>query len=127
MFPSFPLRANLARSKSYPKQKYRPFVLMGGTLCNVIAFIILFFALIPGRLQYSYYDTSIRRVCVGGIDKRQINKEHLEEFPIILPPMELQSEFVFLLHQVKKLKSETQKAIDNTQMLLDSLIQKYFE
>jgi len=78
-------------------------------------------------LTTNEYREYIRRVCVGGIDKRQINKEHLEEFPIILPPLELQSEFVFLLHQVKKLKSETQKAIDNTQMLLDSLIQKYFE
>ena len=78
-------------------------------------------------LTTNEYREYIRKVCVGGIDKRQINKEHLEEFPIILPPMELQSEFVFLLHQVNKLKSETQKAIDNTQMLLDSLIQKYFE
>jgi len=77
-------------------------------------------------LTTNEYREYIRKVCVGGIDKRQINKEHLEEFPIILPPMELQSEFVFLLHQVNKLKSETQKAIDNTQMLLDSLMQKYF-
>jgi len=43
----------LARSKSYPKQKYRPFVLMGGTLCNVIAFIILFLPLYRAILQFS--------------------------------------------------------------------------
>ncbi len=31
------------------------------------------------------YRDLIRSVCVGGIDKRQLNKEH-EEFPIICPP-----------------------------------------
>lgn len=40
MFPSFPLRVKLARSSAIQIQKYRPFVLMGGILCNVIASIL---------------------------------------------------------------------------------------
>ncbi len=52
-------------------------------------------------LEYRDY---IRSVCVGGIDKRQLNKHHIEDLPIILPPRELQEEFVALLKQVDKLK-----------------------
>nr|WP_284078708.1 restriction endonuclease subunit S [Acinetobacter nosocomialis] len=40
----------------------------------------------------NYYEY-IRSICVGGIDKRQLNKEHLENFPIIQPPIELQNKF----------------------------------
>ncbi|MCX7749205.1 MAG: restriction endonuclease subunit S [Clostridia bacterium] len=50
------------------------------------------------------YREYIRSVCVGGIDKRQINKEHIEEFPIILPPQELQIQFADFVKQVDKSK-----------------------
>ena len=40
-------------------------------------------------LVSSGYRDLIRSVCVGGIDKRQLNKEHIEEFPIICPPSDL--------------------------------------
>ena len=35
------------------------------------------------------YKDYIRNVCVGGIDKRQLNKDHIENFPIICPPKSL--------------------------------------
>ena len=72
------------------------------------------------------YREYIRRVCVGGIDKRQINKEHLEEFPIILPPTELQNQFADFVQQVDKSKVVIQKSLDETQELFDCLMQKYF-
>ena len=50
------------------------------------------------------YRGYIRSVCVGGIDKRQLNKEHIEDFPIIFPPIEQQKEFVTYVKQVEKLK-----------------------
>lgn len=50
------------------------------------------------------YRGYIRSVCVGGIDKRQLNKEHIEEFPIIFPPVEKQKKFVNYVKQVDKLK-----------------------
>lgn len=46
----------------------------------------------------------IRRVCVGGIDKRQLNRNHIESFPIILPPIELQNQFADFVRQVDKSK-----------------------
>lgn len=72
------------------------------------------------------YKDYIRSVCVGGIDKRQLNKEHIEDFPIICPPDDMQKEYVDFVHQVNKLKSVTQKSLDEMQLLMDSLMQEYF-
>ena len=72
------------------------------------------------------YRDHIRRVCVGGIDKRQLNKNHIEDFPIIQPPIEDQQKFVALWKQVDKLKVEVQKSLNETKLLFDSLMQEYF-
>ena len=50
------------------------------------------------------YRRYIRKVCVGGIDKRQINLDQVEAFPIILPPMQLQQQFAAFVAQVDKSK-----------------------
>lgn len=50
------------------------------------------------------YRDYIRKVCVGGIDKRQINLEHVEQFPIILPPIDLQNQFVSFIKKIDKSK-----------------------
>ena len=50
------------------------------------------------------YRRYIRKVCVGGIDKRQINVDQVEDFPIIMPPYEKQLEFAAFKDQVDKSK-----------------------
>ncbi|MCR4717890.1 MAG: restriction endonuclease subunit S, partial [Lachnospiraceae bacterium] len=50
------------------------------------------------------YRDLIRSVCVGGIDKRQLNKEHIEDFPIICPPTEMVDDYVAFVNQVDKSK-----------------------
>ena len=50
------------------------------------------------------YRKYIRKVCVGGIDKRQINLDQVEDFPIILPPIKEQTEFATFVEQTDKLK-----------------------
>lgn len=72
------------------------------------------------------YRDLIRSVCVGGIDKRQLNKEHIEDFPIICPPSDMVDEYVEFVDQVDKSKVVVQKALDETQILFNSLMQKYF-
>ena len=72
------------------------------------------------------YRDYIRSVCVGGIDKRQLNKNHIEDFPIICPPDDMVDEYISLVEQVDKSKVAVQKALDETQILFDSLMQKYF-
>ena len=72
------------------------------------------------------YRDHIRSVCVGGIDKRQLNKNHIEDFPIICPPEDMVDEYVAFSDQVDKLKVEVQKSLDELQTLFNSLMQQYF-
>lgn len=73
------------------------------------------------------YKEYIRSVCVGGIDKRQINKEHLEEFPIISPPVELQVQFSKLLTHLEKLKSEMRISLKELEDIFNSILQRAFK
>lgn len=72
------------------------------------------------------YRKYIRKVCVGGIDKRQINLEQVEKFPIILPPIGLQEQFAAFAQAVDKSKVTIQKSLDKIQLLFESLMQEYF-
>ena len=72
------------------------------------------------------YRDLIRSVCVGGIDKRQLNKEHIEDFPIICPPADMVNEYIALAERIAKSKAAVQKALDQTQLLFNSLMQEYF-
>lgn len=55
-----------------------------------------------------------------------ISGKQVEEYKIILPPIELQNEFASFVQQVDKSKVAIQKSLDETQILFDSLMQKYF-
>lgn len=50
----------------------------------------------------------------------------LKAYPFPYPPIELQEEFEQFAKQVDKSKVAVQKALDETQILFDSLMQKYF-
>ena len=45
---------------------------------------------------------------------------------MINPPMELQTKFADFVKQIDKSKVAVQKALDEAQLLFDSLMQKYF-
>ena len=72
------------------------------------------------------YRDLIRSVCVGGIDKRQLNKEHIEDFPIICPPSDMVDSFISFVEQVDKSKLTIQKSLDELETLNKALMQKYF-
>lgn len=72
------------------------------------------------------YREHIRRVCVGGIDKRQLNKDHLEEFPIISPPLEMQEKFVNSLLLIQSQKDNLKATLQKSENLFNSLLQKAF-
>ena len=67
------------------------------------------------------FDSSIKGIGVPNLHLGEIKKTQ-----ILLPPKELQKEFVVFVEQVDKSKVEIQKALDKTQMLFDSLMQQYF-
>lgn len=55
-----------------------------------------------------------------------LNSEQVQSFPIIKVPKYLQDEFADFVKQISKSKSAVQKSLDETQVLFDSLMQKYF-
>ena len=50
----------------------------------------------------------------------------VKKLPAILPSMKKQIEFTTFVQQIDKSKATVQKALDETQLLFDSLMQKYF-
>ena len=55
-----------------------------------------------------------------------IGQDGILKADIILPPLEKQKEFYAFVKQVDKSKATVQKALDETQLLFDSLMQQYF-
>jgi len=51
----------------------------------------------------------------------------LKNIDVLIPPRELQEQFSMFVKQVDKSKVAVQKALDETQLLFDSLMQQYFE
>jgi len=69
----------------------------------------------------------IREVCVGGIDKRQLNKDHIEDFNIIYPPLEEQKKFSEILRLVNAKKAACERSRAHSEDLFNSLLQKAFK
>ena len=55
-----------------------------------------------------------------------ISQQGIVDTKVLLPPIAIQLEFTTFLSQINKLKSDVQKSIDETQLLMDSLMQEYF-
>jgi type I restriction enzyme S subunit len=63
---------------------------------------------------------------VKGIAQKTLNLSEIKKIEIPVPDMEQQQQFAAFVAQVDKSKVAVQKALDETQLLFDSLMQKYF-
>ena len=66
----------------------------------------------------------LERKMVVGVPKLAIFR--IETMPLIIPPVEIQNEFLEFRNQIDKSKFAVQKALDEAQLLFDSLMQEYF-
>lgn len=55
-----------------------------------------------------------------------VNVKDVKQFKVPLPSLYKQKEFATFVHQIDKSKATVQKALDETQLLFDSLMQQYF-
>ena len=55
-----------------------------------------------------------------------LNAQQVKELPMVLATLEEQNNFAEVIEQIDKHKSVVQKSLDETQLLFDSLMQKYF-
>ena len=62
----------------------------------------------------------------GGAAQQHFNVGKYNKLQLMLPPLKQQNEFVSFLEQIDKSKSVIQKSLDETQLLFDSLMRKYF-
>ena len=62
----------------------------------------------------------------GGAAQQHFNVGKYNKLQLMLPPKVLQDEFAEFCKQTDKSKAVIQKALDKTQLLFDSLMQKYF-
>ena len=67
----------------------------------------------------------LKQQSLGGLTK-YLTLKILGELKFVIPPKELQSEFETFVEQVDKSKSAIEKELKKTQLLFDSLMQKYF-
>ena len=81
------------------------------------AFLLYFFKAIENDVL-----AGVRGVTADNIDFKAFQKR-----TIIVPPLALQEQFVAFVTQTDKSKAAVQKALDEAQLLFDSLMQKYFE
>ena len=63
---------------------------------------------------------------VRAVTADNIEFNSLKQRELIVPPIELQQEYVTFLEQIDKSKVAVHKALDETQLLFDSLMQEYF-
>ena len=90
-------------------------------------------AFIPGKLILTeylmYYFKAIESDVlsgVRGVTADNIDFKAFQQRTIIIPPMDMQNQFAAFVSQVDKSKVVVQKALDEAQLLFDSLMQKYF-
>lgn len=66
-----------------------------------------------------------RKIAPAGTQPN-LNTAIMKAYKQIIPPMKLQKDFIAFVEQTDKSKVVVQKALDETQLLFDSLMQKYF-
>lgn len=59
-------------------------------------------------------------------DLKKVTQKPFMEMEYIIPPIEIQKEYVSFISQIDKSKATVQKALDEAQVLFDSLMQEYF-
>ena len=74
--------------------------------------------------QYIYRQILTR--AKKAVNQASINQGDVQSLNVVVPPLPLQNQFAAFVAEVDKSKVEVQKALDQTQLLFDSLMQQYF-
>ena len=77
-------------------------------------------------LNSEYGKRQLRNQIKTSAGQYTVNQDGIGAIITILPPIELQEQFSAFVSQVDKSKVVVQKALDEAQLLFDSLMQKYF-
>lgn len=81
---------------------------------------------IPYLLRVLKTDSIRRKMAGRGANIQNLNQQILGNLIIPVPPIELQNQFADFVKRIDKSKVAIKKSLDETQILFDSLMQKYF-
>lgn len=81
---------------------------------------------VPYLLRVLKMESMRKKMAGRGANIQNLNQQILGTLVIPVPPIELQNQFVDFVRAIDKSKVAVQKALDETQMLFDSLMQEYF-
>ena len=81
---------------------------------------------VPYLLRVLKMESMRKKMAGRGANIQNLNQQILGTLVIPVPPIELQNQFVDFVRAIDKSKVAVKKALDETQMLFDSLMQKYF-
>lgn len=81
---------------------------------------------VKALLESDYFDRAVLDKVRGGTQKF-ISLGDIRRLKVCLPPLEVQKQFAAFVTQADKSKTAVQKALDEAQLLFDSLMQKYFQ
>ncbi|MDU7639269.1 MAG: restriction endonuclease subunit S [Veillonella dispar] len=103
------------------------YLLNNATTNQACAALISLDTINPKYLWYTMINSydRLRNMAKGGTQPN-LSVSLIKDFEIILPPIDIQNKFTNYIEQINKLKADVQKSIDETQLLMDSLMQEYF-
>ena len=111
---------------------------IASNLCNGIGFVSTEFHVIRPienitTSEWIYVLTTLQKFrlsaeanMTGSAGQKRVPASFLQDYSFYLPPIELQKQFSRVFKHLDKHKSVVQKSLDETQLLFDSLMQKYF-
>ncbi|OPJ59648.1 EcoKI restriction-modification system protein HsdS [Clostridium oryzae] len=88
--------------------------------------------ILPIFLSYQFTNDSYQRLMrnvatSGGATREAITKQQIEEYEIIVPPIELQNRFNTYVQQIEQQKFLLQQSLSEFQQNFESLMQKAFK
>ena len=86
---------------------------------------IIILEFLKHQLDSKHLNDNIKELAKG-IALVQLNMEDLRQVELILPPIELQNEFLQFAQQTDKLKCEVKESLEKLETLKKSLMQEYF-
>jgi type I restriction enzyme S subunit len=76
--------------------------------------------------SFEMFRREAARKMTGSAGQRRVPARFLEQYRVAVPPIDLQNKFAAFVSQTDKSKVAVQKALDEAQLLFDSLMQEYF-
>ena len=61
-----------------------------------------------------------------GGNQPNLNGNMIKNFPVLMPPIEMQNQYVSFVQQIDKSKFAVQKSLEKAETLYKSLMQEYF-